>query len=111
MTKITKMSNLSIRAFDQSQRRKKYPERKGYAGLSYIQKDLLIAQKNIAEISEILWAMTGENGEFADGATSANVYQKISDIGLILLQISGSLGIDFVSIIKHRVEKEELTII
>ncbi len=105
------MSNLSIRAFDQAQRRKKYPDRKGYAGLAHIQRDILVTQKNLSEMSEILWSLTGEHGDFLEGSPSVNLYEKLSDIGLVMLQLSGSLGIDFVSILKHRIEKEELTII
>lgn len=104
------MSNLSVRAFDQAQRRKRYPERKGVAGVAYLQRDLLAAQSGICQISEVLWG-ANIGREAAEDSPSKNIHDRLSDVGLLLLQFSGALGLDLISILKARIEKEEMSVI
>jgi len=108
------MSNLSMRAFEEAQRRKLYMDRKGIHAIANIQRDILIAQKNLAMMAEYLWSISGKDvsGNFSVyNPKDYDVNKFLSLAGLQILQISGSLGIDFVSLLKHEVEKQELTIL
>lgn len=112
------MSNLSIRAFDEAQRRKLYPERKGPTGLSCMMRDILIAQKHLTIISEILWATAaaGSARQQRDMKVpieigKTDIYEQFGIIGVQLLQLSGALGIDFISLAKSEVERLELTVL
>ena len=46
------MSNYSIRAFDEAQRRKFYPERKGPLGVACVQRDIIAACKHLSVAAE-----------------------------------------------------------
>jgi len=108
------MSNLSVRAFEEAQRRKLYMDRKGIQAVANIQRDILIAQKNLSMMAEYLWSISGKDGSgnfSVNNPKDQDVNKFLSLAGLQILQISGSLGIDFVSLLKHEVEKQELTIL
>lgn len=111
------MSDLSIRAFDQAQRRKKYPERKGPLGVACMQRDILTAQKHLSILSEILWQTTIDP-EYQKPIFYTNeariqhtVNEYLARTGLQLLQLSGCLGIDFVTLMRQHLEKEELAVL
>jgi len=111
------MSDLSIRAFDQAQKRKQYPERKGALGVACMQRDILTAQKNLSILSEILWQTTvdPEYQKQTFYTNEARVQHTINEYlartGLQLLQLSGCLGIDFVTLMRQHLEKEELAVL
>jgi hypothetical protein len=89
-------------------------DRKGIHAIANIQRDILIAQKNLAMMAEYLWSISGKDvsGNFSVyNPKDYDVNKFLSLTGLQILQISGSLGIDFVSLLKHEVEKQELTIL
>jgi hypothetical protein len=112
------MATLSIRAFDEAQRRKLYPERKGLTGVACLQRDILLAQRHLGNIAEILW-QNGVNSSYSsipsgDSSTrqaSMALNEHLAQAGLQLLQLTGALGIDFISLLKQQVEKEELTVL
>lgn len=112
------MSTLSIRAFDEAQRRKLYPERKGLMGVACLQRDILLAQRHLANIAEILW-QNGVNSSYSSAPSGDNnarqmamaLNEHLAQAGLQLLQLTGALGIDFISLLKQQVEKEELTVL
>lgn len=112
------MANLSIRAFDEAQRRKKYPERRGPLGVACIQRDILIAQGNLSNLADVVWKV-GLNPSYNrqinsmadDPKDMEKIHNYLSQTGLQLLQITGALGIDFLLLLKHIVEKEELTVL
>lgn len=109
-----KMSNLSLRAFEEAQRRRLYVDRKGINAVANIQRDILIVQKNLAMMAEYIWTLSGKevSGNFSIyNPKDHDVNKFLASAGLQLLQISGSLGIDFVSLLKHEVDKQELTIL
>ncbi len=106
------MSNFSIRAFDQAQRRHLYPERRGVLGLAYVQRDLIEAQKSLSALGASLWGSSPEEKMSPDAPSVIKSAQEhLSDAGLRLLQLSGALGIDLISLLRQRLEQEELTII
>jgi hypothetical protein len=49
--------------------------------------------------------------EAAEDSPSKNIHDRLSDVGLLLLQFSGALGLDLISILKARIEKEEMSVI
>ena len=109
------MANLSIRAFDEAQRRKQYPERRGPTGIACMQRDILSAQKHLAEIAELLW-QSGMDASYNKTQISTQGNSKalndhLSLAGLKVLQLTGALGIDFVSLLKQQIEKEELSVL
>lgn len=112
------MSDLSIRAFDQAQRRQLYPERKGPLGVACVQRDILIACKHLSLASEFLWK-EGETDKkriesdfFLSAASRSNPLQReIALAGVQLLQITGSMGIDLFSLLKAEIEKMEMTVL
>ena len=106
----------SVRAFEQAQRRKRYIERRGYVGAACMQRDLLQIQSILSEIGAILWRASGGHGDIettaeAELVSIKNLNEKFGEAGFLLLQLTGCLGIDFVSVLKHKLEKEELTIL
>lgn len=112
------MSTLSIRAFDEAQRRKKYPDRRGVVGVACMQRDILTINRHLSAIADILWktSIDGKHDitslvdtEYLNN--SLMLQQHLTAAGLNLLQLSGALGMDFVSLLKHAVEKEELTVL
>jgi hypothetical protein len=106
------VSNLSVRAFDQARRRHLYGERRGIAGLAHIQKDILEIQRSLSSMALIFWAGgVAESNTLDVPSDLKNVQEHLSDAGLRLLQLSGSLGIDFVSLLRQRIEMEEITIL
>lgn len=112
------MNNLSVRAFDEAQRRKQYPDRRGIVGVACIQRDILSTGKHLAILSDVLWKTsidTRHQGDLiSNEATSNNsvmVQQHLTSAGILLLQISGALGMDFVALLKHGIEKEEMTVL
>jgi len=109
------VANLSIRAFDEAQRRKQYPERRGPTGIACMQRDILSVQKHLAEVAELLWqsGMDPSYNKTQSGSqnNSKVLNDHISLAGLKLLQLTGALGIDFVSLLKQQIEKEELTVL
>ena len=111
------MSDLSVRAFDQAQRRKRYPERKGSLGIACMQRDLITAQKYLSIASEILW-QTSIDREYempilmtAESKLQHTLNECLAKAGLQLLQLSGCLGIDFVTLMRQRLEREELAVL
>lgn len=112
------MSSLSIRAFDEAQRRQRYPDRRGMVGVACMQRDIITVNKHLSAIAEILWKTSIDSSmdiTLPSDRTQANnslmVQQHLTLAGLNLLQLSGALGMDFVSLLRQAVEKEELTII
>lgn len=113
------MSNLSGRAFEEAQKRKLYPQRNGALGVACIQRDLLLATKHISQASEHLWLREKTNIDSPSNSGETNIHrlqsnkfqEEMAMSFYILLRISGSLGIDLVSLGKAEVEKQELTII
>lgn len=112
------MSNLSIRAFDESQRRKLYADRRGSTGIACMLRDIAIAQKHLSIISEIIWS-TGMGGsprqqremKFPMELGKTDLYEQFGIIAIQLLQLSGALGIDFLSLAKSEIERQELTVL
>lgn len=78
--------------------------------MAYMQRDLLAIQKNVADLSEILWGASVAREPNEESPTK-NIHDKLSDVGLLLLQFSGMMGLDLVSILKARIEKEELSLV
>lgn len=112
------MSSLSIRAFDEAQRRKKYPDRRGITGVACMQRDIITVTRHLSSIADILWKTSiDENHDIimpTNRESSNNalmLQQHLTLAGLNLLQLSGALGMDFVALLKHAVEKEELTVL
>jgi len=112
------MSNLSIRAFDEAQRRKLYPDRRGIVGIACMQRDILTAQKHLSMLSTILWRTSVDGSYRQEYEQIPNVpirpnavQEQLGQIGVQLLQLSGALGIDFVSVLKHEIERLEITVI
>jgi hypothetical protein len=112
------MSNFSIRAFDEAQRRKMYPDRKGIVGIACMQRDIITAQKHLSILATILWRTSvdqsyrQETEQVPNLAIKPNaVQEQLGQIGVQLLQLSGALGIDFVSVLKHEIERLEITVI
>lgn len=83
-----------------------------------MQRDLLAAQRSLSEVGAILWRagmMPSGSPIIVDAATNPNsmktLQDHIADAGLTLLQLTGALGVDFVDLLRHRLEKEELTVL
>lgn len=112
------MSNLSVRAFDEAQRRKQYAERTGIEGVAHMLRDIHMTQKHLSILAEYLWK-AGVDPKYASqrpmkkpfDIVDTDVYEQFGIIGIQLLQLSGALGIDFVSLIKSEVERLELSVL
>ncbi|NBS90293.1 hypothetical protein EBS67_09875 [bacterium] len=112
------MANLSVRAFEEAQRRKMYPQRNGPIGVACIQRDILLAIKELSIASEYLW-------QKEKNATDAheiphqtpnillhnNFNLHLIKSALHIATVSGSLGVDIVSSIKHEIERMELAVV
>lgn len=82
-----------------------------------MQRDILVVSRNLASVADILWKTSIDvNHEDAmlknveDSNNSIMIQKHLTTVGLHLLQLSGALGMDFVTLLKHAVEKEELTV-
>lgn len=111
--------SLSLRAFEEAQRRKLYPQRNGPTGVACIQRDLLLASKEIASASEHLWirektnieenfAWSGHQTVNQSLRSSFNVH--LTDAAVYLLRVSGSIGFDVFLAAKQEIERQELSI-
>lgn len=112
------MANLSVRAFEEAQRRKMYPDRNGALGVSCIQRDILLAIKELSIASEYLWQREKNAANTHDIPHQTpnvllhnNFNLHLIKSALYIATISGSLGVDIVSSIKHEIERLELAIV
>jgi len=112
------VSNYSIRAFDEAQRRKFYPERKGPLGVACVQRDIIAACKHLSIAADCIWKDGANNTPriesdyHVNSSTKSNPFQKeLAAAGILLLQVSGSMGIDLVSLLKSEIEKLEMAVI
>lgn len=112
------MSNLSVRAFDEAQRRKQYAERSGIEGVAHMLRDINTTQKHLSLLSEYLWR-AGVDPKYRTqrsmrkplDAIETDIYEQLGIIGVQLLQLSGALGIDFIALIKSEIERLELSVL
>lgn len=112
------MSNLSVRAFDESQRRKMYASRTGVEGVAHMMRDIIMIQKNLNILGEFLWR-AGVDPKFKPqrqmrrplDAVETDIYEQLGIVGVQLLQLSGALGVDLVALMKSEVERLELTVL
>jgi hypothetical protein len=112
--------SLSLRAFEEAQRRRLYPQRNGATGVACIQRDLLLACKEIASASEHLWIRektdieeqfpwSGHQTTNQGLRNSFNVH--LTGAAVYLMRVSGSLGFDLFIAAKQEIERQELSII
>jgi len=111
------MVSLSVRAFDQAQRRKKYPARNGILGVACLQRDLMAASMHLLAASELLWAKEKTLSEamsaqmFSDASTNAQFNDHVIKAALVILQLSGSIGLDLVTAASHAIERQEMAVV
>ena len=111
------MASLSVRAFDQAQRRHRYPARTGALGIACLQRDLIAASEHLMAASKYLWPKEKSMAEVLEGQTTASfatpnqLNENIIRSMVYLLQISGSVGLDLVSAVAHAIEKEEMAVV
>lgn len=111
------MASLSVRAFDQAQRRHRYPTRIGALGVACLQRDLIAASEHLMAASKHLWPKEKSMSEILDmqtiasGAVPSQFNENIIRSMVYLLQISGSIGLDLVSAAAHAIEKEEMAVV
>jgi len=112
--------SLSLRAFEEAQRRRLYPQRNGATGVACIQRDLLLAIKELSSASEHLWLREKTNIEenFAfSGHQNPNIMLNnsftlhLTNSLVFIMRISGSLGFDVSVAAKQEIERLELSII
>lgn len=111
------MANFSVRAFEQAQRRKQYPQRQGPVGVACIQRDILRSSKENSIAAEYLWMREISAEKSGDPTPDFHALRK-NDLSehlvlsmLYLLQVSGALGLDLVAAIGHELDKRELTVV
>lgn len=113
------MSNMSLRAFEEAQKRRLYPKRSGALGVSCMQRDLLLAVQHITVASEYLWLKEKNNISIEDNIPTSNAmkFQKnhfqesIGKSMMFLLQATGAAGIDLFAAAKTELEKNEMEIV
>jgi hypothetical protein len=113
------MSNMSLRAFEEAQRRRLYPKRNGALGVSCMQRDVLLAIQQLTVASEYFWLKekTGISVEDDVPTSNAMKFQKnhfqeaIGRSMMYLLQVTGAAGIDLFAAVKSELEKKEMEIV
>lgn len=112
--------SLSLRAFEEAQRRKLYPQRNGATGVACIQRDLLLACKEMASASEHLWMREktniAEQFPWSGHQTTNEILRSpfnvhLTGAAVYLMRISGSVGFDIFLAAKQEIERQELSII
>lgn len=110
------MASLSVRAFEQAQRRKKYPSRTGILGVACLQRDLMNSAVTLLAAGENLWPKERLWTEILDSQTihtSESSYKfnnQIIEAAAILYQLSGAIGLDLTSAVQHFIEKQEMSV-
>lgn len=110
------MASLSVRAFEQAQRRKKYPSRTGILGIACLQRDLMSSASTILAAGESLWPKERLWKDIIEGQTahtsesSSKFNNQIIEAAAILYQLSGAIGLDLTSAVQHFIEKQEMSV-